>query len=166
MLDFLLGEFCSRSSRAKVYNIFRYPRLHLSYTMDVLYPEGLKCVLLCYRQYRSCTLTSCLHRFKRILNQSMIQQAQFIITITILLLCLFVVFFVCFFDEESCLDSSAELCSAANWQNPCSCKNRCATRKCPCKLNRIPCGSVGRTCSNKPSVKPDPEEAVNVDDRR
>ena len=102
----------------------------------------------------------------------MIQQVQ---SITILLLCLFVVvsffffFFGVFFYEESCLDSSAELCSAVNRQNPCSCKNRCATRKCPCKLNRIPCGSychVGRTCSNKPSVKPDPEEVVNVDEQK
>ena len=106
----------------------------------------------------------------------MVQQVQFIIIITILLLYLLViVFFVCLllffvvvFYEESCR-TPAELCSAVNWQNPCSCKNRCATRKSPCKLNRIPCGSychVGRTCSNKPRVKPDPEEVVNVDKQK
>lgn len=53
VMDFLLHQFCSRHSRAKVCKYYSesfygsYCSFQdLSYTMDVLYPEGLKCVLM------------------------------------------------------------------------------------------------------------------------
>ena len=48
--------------------------------------------------------------------------------------------------SESSSDSSSR-----QQQNSCDCKNRCATRKCSCKLDRVKCGThchPGRMCAN------------------